>query len=139
MNTISMILISLLAGFLSTMNVWVYKVDHMRFHMNDIYMVLLMTSWMILLSGIQHYYYTNQIMLIIMSAISIIVIIYLIRTQTFINNTQFMKGMIPHHSMAIQMAEKIKEKSTNQNVIELANNIIYSQNKEIALMKQLGY
>ena len=47
--------------------------------------------------------------------------------------------MIPHHSMAVTMSERIKEKSDDLNVINLANNIIRSQNEEIALMKKLGY
>lgn len=131
-----MVLISLLAGSLSTMNLWVARPDHARFHLNDTYMVLLMTAWMVLFDSI--YYHRSQIILI-GSAVSIVILIYCIRNQSFITDTQFMKGMIPHHSMAITMSEKIKEKSKDKNIIELANNIIRTQNEEIAYMKNLGY
>ena len=36
-----MIFISLIAGLLSTMNVWAAKFDHIRIHLNDIYMACL--------------------------------------------------------------------------------------------------
>ena len=35
-----------MSGLLSTMNVWVDKVDDIRFSINDAYMTLLMTGWM---------------------------------------------------------------------------------------------
>jgi uncharacterized protein (DUF305 family) len=50
-----------------------------------------------------------------------------------------MKGMIPHHSMALTMAHNIKENTNDEKVIGLANNIITSQKKEIEFMKGLGY
>jgi len=135
-----MIVISLIAGLLSTMNVWTYNVNHIRFHLNDVYMALLMTSWMIVLDSIYHYNdhqnndYQNNIAIII-GIISIIVLIYLIKNQVLIDDKQFINGMIPHHSMAILMAEKIKNKSKNKKIIDLANNIIKTQNKEIEYMK----
>jgi hypothetical protein len=41
-----------LSGLLSTMNVWVDKVDDIRFSINDLYMTLLMTGWMFLFMGL---------------------------------------------------------------------------------------
>ena len=130
-----MIIMSLIAGLLSTMNIWTISYNHIRFHLNDVYMAILMTCWMVVLDGI---YYTNTLH-IILGIFGVAITIYLIRNQIFINDGQFMKGMIPHHSMAILMANKIKEKSTDKNIIDLANNIIESQNKEIEYMQKLGY
>jgi len=135
MSIIPMIIFSLLAGTLSTMNIWVAKRDHMRFHLNDVYMILLMTSWMVLFDSV----YNNKPIFIAMSSVAIVIVVYCIRTQTFISDSQFINGMIPHHSMAITMSEKIKEKSTDPNVVGLANNIIRTQNEEIVYMKNLGY
>lgn len=134
-DMLPMIIISVIAGLLSTMNVWAIKFDDIRFHLNDIYMAFLMTSWMVTLDSIYH----KNITLVVIGILCISLFIYLIRNQVFIDNTQFMKGMIPHHSMAILMAEKIKQKSDDKNVISLANNIIETQNKEIDYMKKLGY
>lgn len=130
-----MIIFSILAGCLSTMNVWVYKLDDMRIHLNDVYMILLMTSWMIFFMSAYH----KDIKYATISMFFIVMFIYFIRNQTFINKSQFMKGMIPHHSMALTMAHNIKENTNDEKVIGLANNIITSQKKEIEFMKGLGY
>jgi uncharacterized protein (DUF305 family) len=62
---------------------------------------------------------------------------YAIRKQTFVSDEQFLKGMIPHHSMAILMAKKIKEKTHNDDIKQLADNIIKTQTTEIVLMEKL--
>lgn len=140
MNILTMIIFSILAGSLSTMNLWVARESDTRFHLNDVYMVLLMTAWMVFFDAVYNYkHHKNAILLVSASIASITTLIYFIRKQTFITDTQFMKGMIPHHSMAVEMAEQIKKKSTNKNVIDLASNIIRTQNAEIAYMKNLGY
>jgi len=139
MDNLPMIAISLIAGFLSTMNIWAVELSDVRlFHLNDVYMVMLMTSWMILLNTL-YYHHTNNKLTIAISVLSIGTVLYLIRNQTLVTDTQFMKGMIPHHSMAVTMATKIKRKSKDKNVIALADDIIQSQQKEIAYIKSLGY
>ena len=47
-----MFVIMVLSGILSTMNVWVDKIDDIRFSLNDAYMTLLMTGWMFLFMGL---------------------------------------------------------------------------------------
>lgn len=136
MPLIPMIVFSLLAGSLSTMNSWAFRSSHMRFHLNDVYMTLLMTAWMVLFDSIYNH---RSKTVLITSAISVMVLFFCIRNQLFITDTEFMKGMIPHHSMAITMSEKIKEKSKDENIIRLANNIIRTQNEEILYMEKLGY
>jgi hypothetical protein len=135
MNMLPMIVISVIATLLSTMNIWVDNVGDMRFHLNDVYMALLMTSWMVLLDAA----YKGRFIVAIIGLISVGVVIYLIRKQVFVNVCQFSKGMIPHHSMAIRMAKEIKTKTTDDDVIKLADNIINSQTEEIKLMKSWGY
>jgi len=135
LTMVPMIVISILAALLSTMNVWVDNFSHMRLHLNDIYMALLMTAWMILLGAI----YSRDFMVAIVGLISVGTVIYLIRNQVLINDCQFMKGMIPHHSMAIRMAKEIKNKTNDDKVIKLADNIVRSQTAEIGLMEGLGF
>ena len=121
-----MILISIVAGILSTMNIWADKLRDIRLHLNDIFMISLMTGWMLLLSGYKY-----------IGIITVVVSLFLIRSQLFVNDYQFLSGMIPHHSMAISMGKKIKQKTKNPEIITLANNIIDSQEKEIDLMNKL--
>ena len=51
---ILMIIFNVLAGFLSTMNVYVDKISDIQFSLNDIYMVSLMTSYMILFMSLYY-------------------------------------------------------------------------------------
>jgi len=103
-----MLIISLLSGLMVTMNDWAAKKSDVRFHLNDLYMGLLMTAWMVFINGV--YQLKHQVMLpdLILSGLAIVVLTYFIRNQVFIDDSQYMKGMIPHHSMAILMSDKIR-------------------------------
>jgi len=133
-SNIPMFIIMILAGLLSSMNVWTVKLSDIRLHLNDIYMSVLMTGWMFALMGL---YYMN-ITQIILGTIIIIVMLYMIRSQTFINESQYLSGMIPHHSMAVLMSKRLLEKDLplEREIKQLAINIISSQETEINLMKK---
>lgn len=62
---------------------------------------------------------------------------YLYRKQIAINDKQYLKGMIEHHSMAILTSEEILRKTDNYNVAKLAKNIIQSQSDELIAMNDL--
>jgi uncharacterized protein (DUF305 family) len=49
---------------------------------------------------------------------------------------RFLNAMIPHHEGAVQMAKDLQQKSKRPETIELAKNIITSQQAEIDKMKQ---
>lgn len=59
----------------------------------------------------------------------------LIRTQTTIDDTAFLRSMIPHHSGAILMCREAK--LTNPKIIELCKEIIASQRSEIEQMQRI--
>jgi hypothetical protein len=63
--------------------------------------------------------------------------IYLYRNQVYIEDTEYLKEMIEHHSMAILTSEEILQKTQSERVKKLAENIIDVQEKEIDFMKQL--
>jgi hypothetical protein len=119
----------LVSGALSTMNMWADSLDHVYFSLNDVYMVSLMTGWMFLLMGL--YYKETQVSFFgfVLTAFSF----YAIRTQLFVTETQFLRGMIPHHSMAILMSKRLLEKPTS--LQRFAKQIIQVQEKEIQFMK----
>jgi len=129
-----------ISGLLSSMNNWVDKISDIQFHINDIYMSLLMCGWSLILMGIYYIHYK----ILIIGIIVTLIIIYCIRTQLFIDETQYLKGMIPHHSMAVLMSKKLIEKENKTNTFNLIplvkkfiNNIIDTQNNEIKFMKNI--
>lgn len=126
---IIMVGIMILAGALSTMNVWVDKVDDIRFSMNDAYMILLMTGWMLLFMGV--FYKRSDIVLI--ALLLVIVIIWCIRTQFLVSENQYKLGMIPHHSMAIHMSKRLLKKDNN--IQDFLKNLIITQGDEINFLK----
>ena len=128
-----MMMIMFIAGLLSSMNIWVDKLSDISFHLNDIYMALLMCGWSLLLMGI---YYIN-INLFSIGIIMTIIILYCIRKQVFIDEIEYVKGMIPHHSMAVFMSKQLLEKQNNSSKIKyLATHIINTQENEIKFMNK---
>jgi hypothetical protein len=123
----------ILSGLLTTMNVWVDKLDDIRFSINDIYMTLLMSGWMFLFMGL----YYGDFFIICLGMLLVVVNIWCIRTQFMVTTEQYILGMIPHHSMAILMTKKLIQ---NQPPLlkEFASNIILTQEKEIEYMKQIS-
>jgi hypothetical protein len=122
------------------MYIWSDKISNMRVSINDIYMSSLMTAWMFLLMGIYHKIYNY----ILPSLIVILVTLYMIRNQSFVTPSQYIKGMIPHHSMAITMSKRLIDNYSsnleNKKYIELKKlllNIISTQEREIDTLKKL--
>lgn len=120
----------ILAGILSTMNVWANSVDDIRLSLNDVYMVGLMTSWMFVFMAL----YDRNILYSLLSFLSAMFFLFCIRYQLFITERQFLLSMIPHHSMAIHMSKQL---SKRQNTIpDLLDSIQTTQADEIQFMKQ---
>jgi hypothetical protein len=61
--------------------------------------------------------------------------LYLVRSQTTIEDVSWMKAMIPHHSIAILTSKRAN--ISDPRVKQLANDIIDTQNREIKEMKDL--
>jgi uncharacterized protein (DUF305 family) len=60
--------------------------------------------------------------------------LWAIRTQAFVTETQFLRGMIPHHSMAVLMSKRLKQKPNS--ITEFIDQIIQTQSQEIQFMKE---
>ncbi len=61
--------------------------------------------------------------------------IYLLRTQSTVKDVQYMKAMIPHHSIAILVSERATFEDPE--TAKLAKAIIEAQKREIAQMKEI--
>jgi hypothetical protein len=120
---IEMICIMLVAGVLSTMNVWAVSSHHLYLSLNDLYMILLMTGWMLVGMSVLYgsYLYFG------IGVVTVLFSVYAIRTQLFVSYKQFLQGMIPHHSMAVQMSR--------YQTTDFAKSIANQQQSEIKYMK----
>lgn len=127
-----MFAIMIISSLLSTMNIWADKYDDMRFSINDLYMALLMTGWMFLFMGLVY----TEFYIILIGGLLVALSIWCIRTQYLVSETQYLYGMIPHHSMAVHMSRKLLEKGTTT-IQPFIQNIIKTQENEINFMKQL--
>ena len=68
---------------------------------------------------------------------SVLLFIYLYQNQVFIGDKEYLNDMIEHHSTALLTSEEILKKTKNPQVLDLANNIIEAQTKEIREMKEI--
>uniref|UniRef100_A0A6C0JJ60 DUF305 domain-containing protein n=1 Tax=viral metagenome TaxID=1070528 RepID=A0A6C0JJ60_9ZZZZ len=124
-----MFIIMIMSGLLSTMNIWVDKYQDIRLSINDIYMTFLMTGWMFLFMGI--FYIDKPILLFGLTLV--LLSVWCIRTQFLVNQTQYIMGMIPHHSMALHMSKKLMNEKPEIEPFLL--NLINTQEKEIEYLK----
>ena len=73
--------------------------------------------------------------IIVAATIVFIAILTALRTQTPVNDVQYMKAMIPHHSSAILTSKHANIKDPQ--VKKLSEQIIRSQEEEIAEMEAI--
>ena len=134
-------IIMFLAGILfNPMNILAYKFDQLYLSLTLVYGGLLMASNMIWVHEIIHYLtsgHFNWTVFLVGIILSLLVSIVFLRNQLFVNDNQWLKRMISHHSTALTTSKKIVERSNNRQVIKLANEIIKTQDKEIKIMRSL--
>ena len=108
-------------------------------NINQFYMAGLMTAPMViielLLMGSMYESKTANVAILAVAAVSGVVLFVLIRQQTAVTDTQFLKSMIPHHAGAILMCEQAPIRGAE--IKKLCQEIIESQRSEIAQMKQM--
>jgi hypothetical protein len=117
----------------------VYEADHLMFSVNRLVAALVMGSVMtaVMLSFMWSMYPGQGIKIAVLAGAVVLggVFLYVNRAQTLIDDTRFMKAMIPHHSIAINNARKAHIRDPR--VRKLADEIIASQIREIREMKLL--
>ena len=105
--------------------------------LNQGYMAGLMTAPMVIIElAVMRAMYRNRRLNIIACAASLLVLVAcwtMIRQQTAIGDTQFLRSMIPHHGGAILMCKQASVQDPG--LKELCTAILTSQQSEIDLMK----
>ncbi|WP_276347969.1 DUF305 domain-containing protein [Daejeonella sp. JGW-45] len=134
--------IMILASFFimyAVMYLNVDSINHIYLNTTRLYMTLMMVALMsLLMLALMRMMYQNKKsnLIIVFSSITIFFLALTgVRTQTPIGDVQYMKGMIPHHSIAIMTSKNANLKDPE--VKQLAQEIITAQEKEIAQMKRI--
>lgn len=116
-----------------------YEPSHVRFSQSRIFMALVMGGTMgLVMLGWMLNMYKNTKANVAIVAVSLLLIgvgTFLDRSQTTVGDVSFMRGMIPHHSLAITRAERFDVE--DHRVCELAVEISEAQRREIDEMDWL--
>ena len=116
-----------------------YQIDHVFYSQTRLWMALLMGAVMaVIMLGFMWSMYKNRAVNLAIFAGAAVVFagsLWLVRSQALVGDLDYMRAMIPHHSIAILT-------STNANIVdprvrELADGIIEVQVREIGEMKSL--
>lgn len=116
-----------------------HALDHVYFSETRFYMALVMGASMaavMLLFMLKMYTRKGANWTILASAVLVFSgSLWLVRSQSTIEDVAWMKAMIPHHSIAILTSSRAE--ISDPRVRDLADRIIKAQESEIAEMKQL--
>lgn len=109
------------------------ELSHVRWSETRLYMTFIMGAGMsVVMLTFMRNMYTHRIVNMGIYATSVIVLLvslFLVRTQTTVQDPSYMRAMIPHHSIAILTSENAEIRDVR--VRELANEIIDAQKREI--------
>jgi len=135
---LAMIATSTLVMFgLMYLNSWEFS--HVRFSETRTYMALYMGAVMaVIMLAFMWGMYRNRAANIAIIGASVLVFgvsLFLLRSQTTVQDVSWMRAMIPHHSIAILTSERAG--ITDPRVRKLADDIIEAQRLEIAEMEAL--
>jgi len=140
-TSITRLLLMVLLHFLAMyvlMYAMVYKFVDVYPNLNQLYMAGIMTAPMLILEilfmGVMYKNLTKNVLMCVGIFVFILFFIF-IRKQTAIDNKQFLKSMIPHHSGAILMCKNAS--FDDPEIEQLCQKIIPSQQTEIDQMKQI--
>jgi len=113
--------------------------DHVRWSEERVYMALLMGGAMavVMLAFMWSMHQNTRVNVGILAGAFVLmgVALFLSRSQRFVDDREYMKGMIPHHSIAILTSERADLDDVR--VCELADAIIGAQREEIDEMDWL--
>lgn len=116
-----------------------YELAHVRWSETRFYMTFIMGAAMavIMLSFMRDMYNDGRTNLAIYlgSLVVFVVALFLVRSQTTVQDSSYMRAMIPHHSIAILTSERAEINDVR--VRELADEIIAAQRREIEEMNWL--
>jgi len=131
-------IVMIIVGILfNPMNVLAFRLSDLYLSLTLFYGGMLMASNMVWSHEIVHYLsmgHFNKNIFFIGIILSLLITFLLLRNQFLVDDTQWLKRMISHHSTALTTSHNIVKITKNKKLKKLARDIIDTQEKEIALM-----
>ena len=138
---IIMFIVMIIVGILfNPMNILAYRFSDLYISQTLFYGGLLMASNMMWSHEIVHYLSIGHFNILVFFSgiiLSIGVSILLLRQQILVDDKQWLRRMISHHSTALTTSHKIYNKTKNINIKYLSKKIIDTQDEEIKIMKSM--
>jgi len=142
-QVIQFIVMVIVGMLFNPMNILAYRINDLYISLTLFYSGLLMATNMIWAHEIIHYLSINHFnMYNFFTGISLSILVSVIlRKQLFVDDKQWLKRMIGHHSTAIttttQLLDNQKNVTDNSYMYRLAKDIVYNQEREILFMKNM--
>ena len=143
-SKIIMFVVMVIVGMLfNPMNILAYSFSDLYLSQTLFYGGILMASNMLWAHEIVHYLSMGHFNILVFSIgiILSISISMILRQQLFVDDKQWLRRMIPHHSTALTTTEKLLKNENNFKynppLFRLAKEIALGQKREILLMKSL--
>ena len=142
-QVIQFIVMVIVGMLFNPMNILAYRINDLYISLTLFYSGLLMATNMIWAHEIIHYLSMNHFnMYNFFTGISLSILVSVIlRKQLFVDDKQWLKRMIGHHSTAIttttQLLDNQKNVTDNSYIYRLAKDIVYNQEREILFMKNM--
>lgn len=123
--------------FLMYLNI--YEASHFQFSQTRLFMAVMMGAvmTMVMLLFMWNMYKNKKMngIILVSSALIFGLMLFLVRSQTTVDDVSWMRAMIPHHSIAILTSKRADLE--DKRVQLLADEIIAAQEEEIAEMEAL--
>ncbi len=136
-----MYVVMVLVGMMfNPMNVLAFRLNDLYLSLTLFYGGLLMASNMIWAHEIVHVIAMGKMnykLFIFGILLSVSITIFLLRNQFIVNDNQWLKRMISHHSTALTTSHNIYKKTNNPRIKKLSKEIIDTQEREISEMKSM--
>ena len=117
----------------------VNAVDEIFINLNRFYMAMLMVgSMVIVMVAVMWTMFKNKVLNVAILGVAALVFVSTfaaLRSETFVGNKQFLRSMIPHHSIAIHTCNNAR--IDDPEIIGLCDQIVQAQREEIAQMRQI--
>jgi len=122
------------------MNILAFRLTDIYLSLTLIYGGLLMASNMIWSHQIVHYLSMGHfnLKIFVIGILLSLFCVFLLRSQLFVDNQNWLRRMIGHHSTALTTTNQLlknKRHLENDKIYRLAKDIIYTQENEILTMK----